>query len=76
MLVYSEFLIDKYTWKVNPTNDDEIKFNFKLKDKYQNYITTSVLSNNEITVLELQMMEKNIILFLMKKIKIIFSKTK
>ncbi len=42
--------VDKYTWKTNPTNDDEISFNFKLKDKYQNYITTSVLNNNEITV--------------------------
>ena len=41
---------DKYTWKTNPTNDEIISFNFKLKDKYQNYITNDVLNNNEITV--------------------------
>ena len=41
---------DRYTWKTNPTNDDLISFNFKLKDKYQNYITNDVLKNNEITV--------------------------
>ena len=41
---------DKYTWKTNPTNDDTISFNFKLKDKYQNYITTDVFKTNEITV--------------------------
>ena len=42
---------DKYTWKTNPTNDDIISFSFKLKDKYQNYITTSVIEKNEITVI-------------------------
>ena len=41
---------DKYVWKKNPTNDDKISFNFMLKDKYKNNITTSVLNNNEITV--------------------------
>ena len=41
---------DKYTWKTNPTNDEEINFNFKLKDKYLNYITTSVIGKNEITI--------------------------
>ena len=42
---------DKYTWKKNPTNDDNIIFSFKLKDKYQNYINTSVIDKNEITVI-------------------------
>ena len=41
---------DKYTWKKNPTNDDKITFLFKLKDKYQNYITTSVIEKKEITI--------------------------
>jgi len=41
---------DKYTWKVNPSNDDEINFTFKLKDKYLNYIKTSVIGKNEITI--------------------------
>ena len=34
------FSSDKYTWKVNPSNDDQITFSFKFKDKYQNYIVT------------------------------------
>ena len=41
---------DKYTWKTNPTNDDTISFLFKLKDKYLNYITTSVIGKGEITI--------------------------
>ena len=41
---------DKYTWKVNPSNDDVIDFTFKLKDKYLNYIKTSVIGKNEITI--------------------------
>ena len=41
---------DKYIWIRNPTNNEIISFNFKLKDKYQNYITIMVLKNNEITV--------------------------
>ena len=41
---------DKYTWKVNPTNDDTVSFSFKLLDKYHNYIKHSVLENNEITI--------------------------
>ena len=41
---------DKYTWKNNPTNDDTISFLFKLKDKYLNYITTSVIGKEEITI--------------------------
>ena len=47
-----KFLVssDKYTWKVNPTNDDTVSFSFKLKDRYENYITHSVLEDNEITI--------------------------
>ena len=41
---------NKYTWKVMPTNDDEPNFLFKLLDKYRNYITTSVLGTNQITI--------------------------
>ena len=41
---------DKYTFKTNPTNDDTVEFSFKLLDKYKNYITHSVLGNNEITI--------------------------
>ena len=41
---------NKYTWKVNPTNDDEPNFLFKLLDKYRNYITTSVIGTNQITI--------------------------
>ena len=44
------FSSDKYTWKTNPTNDDDISFNFKLKDKFLNYINTDVFKTNEITV--------------------------
>ena len=48
----SKFIVssDKYTWKENPTNDDVISFSFKLKDRYHNYITNSVIGNNEITI--------------------------
>ena len=41
---------DKYTWKENPTNDDNPSFLFKLLDKYHNYITHSVLEDHEITI--------------------------
>ena len=41
---------NKYTWKVNPTNDDEPNFLFKLLDKYRNYVTTSVIGTNQITI--------------------------
>ena len=41
---------DQYTWKVNPTNDDNIDFNFKFLDKNKNEITHSVIGNGEITV--------------------------
>jgi len=41
---------DKYTWKVNPTNDDDIEFTFKLLDKNKNEITHSVIGNNEVTI--------------------------
>ena len=41
---------DKYTWKTNPTNDDEPYFLFKLQDKYLNYISTSVIGTNQITI--------------------------
>ena len=41
---------DKYIWKENPTNDDIITFSFKLKDQYYNYITHSVIEDNEITI--------------------------
>ena len=41
---------EQYTWKVNPTNDDNIDFTFKFLDKNKNEITHSVLGNNEITV--------------------------
>ena len=40
----------KYTWKVNPTNDDQVSFKFKLLDKYMNYITESVIGKNQITI--------------------------
>ena len=41
---------DKYTWKNSLTNDDDINFLFKLQDKFKNYITTSVIGKNEITI--------------------------
>ena len=41
---------DQYTWKVNPTNDDNIDFTFKLLDKKKNEITHSVIGKNEITI--------------------------
>ena len=41
---------DKYTWKNYISNDDEINFNFKLQDKYKNYILTSVKGTNQITI--------------------------
>ena len=41
---------DKFTFKTNPTNDDTVTFKFKLLDKYKNYITTSVLGKNQITI--------------------------
>ena len=40
---------NKYTWKTNPTNDDKISFNFKLKDQYQNYINSKD-GKNQITI--------------------------
>ena len=41
---------EKYTWKVNPTNDDEIDFTFKFLDKNKNEITHSIIGKNEITI--------------------------
>ncbi|MBR3661269.1 MAG: hypothetical protein IKN63_05170, partial [Bacilli bacterium] len=41
---------DKYTWKENPTNDDTITFSFKLKDKYQNYITYNLIGTNQFSI--------------------------
>ena len=41
---------DKYTWKENPTNDDTITFSFKLKDKYQNYITYNLIETNQFSI--------------------------
>ena len=41
---------NKYTWKAKLTNDDVIDFLFKLQDKYRNYITTSVIGTNQITI--------------------------
>jgi hypothetical protein len=41
---------DQYTWKVNPTNDDNIDFSFKFLDKNKNEITHSVIGNGEITI--------------------------
>jgi len=41
---------DKYTWKVNPSNDDDINFLFKLQDKYRNYITRNVIGTDEIEI--------------------------
>ena len=40
----------KYTWKENPTNDDTITFSFKLKDKYQNYITYNLIGTNQFSI--------------------------
>ena len=41
---------DQYTWKVNPTNDDNIDFTFKLLDKKKNEIIHSVIGKNGITI--------------------------
>ena len=41
---------DQYTWKIKPTNDDDIDFTFKLLDKNRNEITHSVIGKNEITI--------------------------
>ena len=41
---------DKYTWKINPSNDDEISFSFKVLDKNKNDITHSIIGKNEITI--------------------------
>ena len=41
---------DKYTWKNSVSNDDDINFLFKLQDKYKNYITTSVIGKNQISI--------------------------
>ena len=41
---------DKYTWIKNPSNDDTINFNFKLKDIYQNYITNNLINSESFTI--------------------------
>jgi len=41
---------DKYTWKTNPSNDDTITFSFKLKDKYQNYITYNLIDASQFSI--------------------------
>ena len=41
---------DKYTWKTNPTNDDDISFSFKFKDKYQNYITYTLFGTDQYSI--------------------------
>ena len=41
---------DRYNWKENPSNDDLINFNFKLKDKYQNYITDNLINSGQFTI--------------------------
>ena len=42
---------DRYTWKTNPTNDDVIKFSFRLKDRYHNYITNDISKTNQFSII-------------------------
>ena len=41
---------DRYTWKQNPSNDNTINFNFKLKDMYKNYITKKLTNSDFFTI--------------------------